>query len=134
MYKIHYTLYKIQNTVYRCIVQSRFILYRIPLRIFITHLYGIETLRLIILQKYGNVVRFTCYSSVLIFSFCFVNFRYLYLLLILNSTFFSEMSTKRILTPTAIKEMMISWHQKEKSFFFLKNFNWQFTISIHNIS
>ena len=25
------------------------------------------------------------------------------------------MSTKRILTPTAIKEMMISWHQKEKS-------------------
>ena len=25
------------------------------------------------------------------------------------------MSTKRILTPTAIKEMMISWHQKGKS-------------------
>ena len=67
------------------------------------------------MQKYENVVRFTCYSSVLIFSFCFVNFRSLYPLLILNSTFFSEMSTKRILTPTAIKEMMISWHQKEKS-------------------
>ena len=67
------------------------------------------------MQKYGNVVLFTCYSSVLIFSFCFVNFRSLYPLLILNSTFFSEMGTKRILTPTAIKEMMISWHQKGKS-------------------
>ena len=50
-------------------IQSRFILYRTPLRIFITHLYGIETLWLIIMQNYGNVVRFTCYSSVLIFSF-----------------------------------------------------------------
>ena len=94
---------------------SRFILYRTPLRIFITHLYGIETLWLIIVQKYGNAVRFTCYSSVLIFSFCFVNFRSLYPLLIFNSKFFSETSTKRILTPTAIKEMMISWHQKGKS-------------------
>ena len=46
---------------------------------------------------------------------CFVNFRSLYPLLIFNSKFFSETSTKRILTPTAIKEMMISWHQKEKS-------------------
>ena len=96
-------------------IQSRFKLYRTPLRIFITHIYGIETLRLIIMKKYGNVVRFTGYSSVLIFSFCFVNFRSLYPLLILNSTFFSEMSTKRILTPTAIKVMMISWHQKGKS-------------------
>ena len=67
------------------------------------------------MQNYGNVVRFTCYSSVLIFFFCFGNFRSLYPLLILNSIFFSEMSTKRILTPTAIKEMMISWHQKGKS-------------------
>ena len=67
------------------------------------------------MQKYGNVILFTCYSSVLIFSFCFVNFRSVYPLLILNSTFFSEMSTKRILTPTAIKEMMISWYQKGKS-------------------
>ena len=41
--------------------------------------------------------------------------RSFYPLLILNSTFFSEMSTKRILTPTVIKEMMISWHQKGKS-------------------
>ena len=66
------------------------------------------------MQKYGNFVRFTGYSLVLIFSFCFVNFRSLYPLLILNSTFFSEMSTKRILIPTAIKEIMISWQQKGK--------------------
>ena len=41
--------------------------------------------------------------------------RSLYPLIILNSTFFSEMSTKRIVTPRAIKEIMISWHQKGKS-------------------
>ena len=118
------TCFYLTNILYIYIyiyIQSRFILHRTPLRIFITHIYGTDTLRLISMQKYGNVVRFTCNSSVLIFSFCFVNFifRSLYPSLILNSTFFSEISssTKRILTPTAIsiKEMIISWHQKGKS-------------------
>ena len=44
----------------------------------IAHLDGIKTLRLIIMQRYGNAVRFSCYSSVPIFSFCFINFRSLH--------------------------------------------------------
>ena len=47
-------------------------------RIRIAHLDGIKTLRLIIMQRYGNAVRFSCYSSVPIFSFCFINFRSLH--------------------------------------------------------
>ena len=47
-------------------------------RIHLAHLDGIKTLRLIIMQRYGNAVRFSCYSSVPIFSFCFINFRSLH--------------------------------------------------------